>query len=352
MKKNGLLYFLLLCTLTTSIHAQETKVWTAEQANAWYASQPWLVGANFLPSSAINQLEMWQAESFDVPTIDRELSWAASIGMNIMRVYLHDLAWQTDPQGFKKRMGKFLEIAAKHKIRILFTLFDDCWNPEAFPGKQPAPKPGIHNSGWVRSPNIAIHDNPLRWGLLEAYVKDVLSSFAGDKRIVMWDLYNEPGNSGYGLSSVELLKKAFEWAWFVRPSQPLTSGTWFNNKTYNDFVLSNSDVITFHNYNDAESLEKEIIEKQKLGKPLICTEYMARTRNSTFQSCLPIFKKYKVGAINWGLVAGKSNTIYQWSKPIPDGSEPELWFHDVFRKDGTPYKTEEITVIKSLTGKK
>ena len=352
MKKNGLLYFFLLCMLFSRLHAQETKVWTAEQANAWYAAQPWFVGANFLPSSAINQLEMWQAESFDVETIDKELSWASAIGMNIMRVYLHDLAWQTDPQGFKKRMGKFLEIASKHKIKILFTLFDDCWNPEAFPGKQPPPKPGIHNSGWVRSPNIAIHDNPLRWGLLEAYVKDVLSSFANDKRIVMWDLYNEPGNSGYGLSSVELLKKAFEWAWFVRPSQPLTSGTWFNNKTYNDFVLSNSDIITFHNYNDAESLEKEIIEKQKLGKPLICTEYMARTRNSTFQSCLPIFKKYKVGAINWGLVAGKSNTIYQWSKPIPDGSEPELWFHDVFRKDGSPYKTEEISVIKNLTGKK
>jgi hypothetical protein len=352
MKKNRLLFTFLLCSLTFRLLAQENKVWTAEQANAWYATQPWFVGANFLPSSAINQLEMWQAESFDAETIDRELSWASGIGMNIMRVYLHDLAWQTDPSGFKKRMAKFLEIASKHKIKILFTLFDDCWNPEAFPGKQPLPKPGIHNSGWVRSPNIAIHDNPLKWGLLEAYVKDVLSSFASDKRIVMWDLYNEPGNSNYGLSSVELLKKAFEWAWFVRPSQPLTSGTWFNNKTYNDFVLQNSDIITFHNYNDAESLEKEIIEKQKLGKPLICTEYMARTRNSTFQSCLPVFKKYRVGAINWGLVAGKSNTIYQWSKPIPDGSEPELWFHDVFRKDGTPYKTEEIAVIKSLTSKK
>ena len=149
MKKNGLLYFFLLCMLFSRLHAQETKVWTAEQANAWYAAQPWFVGANFLPSSAINQLEMWQAESFDVETIDKELSWASAIGMNIMRVYLHDLAWQTDPQGFKKRMGKFLEIASKHKIKILFTLFDDCWNPEAFPGKQPPPKPGIHNSGWV-----------------------------------------------------------------------------------------------------------------------------------------------------------------------------------------------------------
>jgi hypothetical protein len=168
----------------------------------------------------------------------------------------------------------------------------------------------------------------------------------------MWDLYNEPGNSGYGMSSLELLKNVFEWAWFVRPVQPLTSGTWFNNQAYNEYVLTNSDVISFHNYNSADELEKEILEKLKLGKPLVCTEYMARTRNSTFQSCLPVFKKYKVAAINWGLVAGKSNTIYQWGKPIPDGSEPELWFHDVFRKDGKPYKQEEIDVIKSLTGKK
>lgn len=335
-----------------SIQSQDSKVWTAEKANEWYAKQPFYVGANFLPSTAINQLEMWQAESFDLETISRELGWASSIGMNVMRVYLHDLAWQVDPAGFKKRMADFLAIASKHKIKILFTVFDDCWNPDAYPGKQPNPKPGIHNSGWVRSPNIAVHDNPMRWNYLEAYVKDVLTAFKEDTRILMWDLYNEPGNSNYGLSSLELLKRAFEWAWFVRPSQPLTTGTWYDNKDFNEFAFANSDVISFHNYNEVQSLEKEILEKMKLGKPLICTEYMARTRNSTFQTCLPVFKKYKVAAINWGLVAGKSNTIYQWSKPIPDGSEPELWFHDVFRKDGTPYKKEEIEAIKAATGKK
>jgi hypothetical protein len=352
MQKKIMLLFVLFTLNAVAVFAQENKVWTKEQANKWHDQQPWLVGANFLPSSAINQLEMWQADTFDPQTISKELSWASSIGMNVMRVYLHDLAWQVDPAGFKNRMYVFLEIAAKYKIKILFTLLDDCWNPDAYPGKQPLPKPGIHNSGWVRSPTIAVHDNPLRWNLLEAYVKDVLSTFKDDKRILMWDLYNEPGNSGYGMSSLELLKNVFEWAWFVRPVQPLTSGTWFNNQTYNEYVLTNSDVISFHNYNSAHELEKEILEKLKLGKPLVCTEYMARTRNSTFQSCLPVFKKYKVAAINWGLVAGKSNTIYQWGKPIPDGSEPELWFHDVFRKDGKPYKQEEIDVIKSLTGKK
>ncbi len=330
----------------------QSAIWSKEKANDWYKNQGWPVGANFLPSTAINQLEMWQAESFDPATIDRELGWAKNIGMNVMRVYLHDLAWKVDTTGFKKRIGQFLSIADKHQIKILFTIFDDCWNPDAKVGKQPDPKPGIHNSGWVRSPNEAAHNDSAQWGYLEQYVKDVLNSFKNDQRILMWDLYNEPGNNKYELSSLPLLKKVFEWAWTVRPAQPLTCATWYNNKTLNDFQLANSDVISFHNYNNAESLEKEINMLLQYGRPVICSEYMARTRGSRFETHLPIFKKYKVGAINWGLVAGKSNTIYQWDTPMPDGSEPKLWFHDVFRKDGSAYDEKEIQAIKQLTGKK
>lgn len=329
----------------------QPRIWTPEKAQAWYSKQGWLVGANFLPSTAINQLEMWQAETFDTATINRELGWAAAIGMNVMRVYLHDLAWKADAAGFKRRIDLFLSIAAKQKIKILFCLFDDCWNPDATIGKQPAPRPGVHNSGWVRSPNRTVHNDSSQWDYLENYVKDILHTFQNDSRIVLWDLYNEPGNSGYHLSSLPLLKKIFEWAWSVRPSQPLTAGIWYENKTFNEFQLASSDVITFHNYNNAESLEKQIQELQQFGRPLICTEYMARTRGSRFQTHLPVFKKYGVAAINWGLVAGKSNTIYPWDTPVPDGSEPPIWFHDIFRKDGTAYDPEEITVIKNLTGK-
>jgi Glycosyl hydrolases family 2, TIM barrel domain len=326
-------------------------IWTKEKANAWYKQQPWMIGANFLPSTAINQLEMWQGESFDPVTIDRELGWAAGIGMNVMRVYLHDLAWKADAAGFKKRMNEFLTIASSHKIKILFTIFDDCWNPDAAIGKQPDPKPGIHNSGWVRSPNKQVHDDSAQWKYLEEYVKDILSTFKNDKRIFLWDLYNEPGNSGYEMGSMLLLKKVFEWAWVVRPDQPLSVGIWYKNKELSEFQQTQSDVITFHNYENAESLEKQIKELQQFGKPIICTEYMARTRDSKFQTHLPIFKKYKIAAINWGLVAGKSNTIYQWSTPMPDGTEPKLWFHDVFRKDGSPYSKDEIDIIKKLSSK-
>jgi len=349
MKK--LSFILIFISIVTSSLFAQSKKWTKEKANQWYKKQGWLVGANFLPSTAINQLEMWQAETFDTATINRELGWAHAIGMNVMRVYLHDLAWKADAAGFKKRMDIYLSIATKNGIKTLFTVFDDCWNPDPAIGKQPAPKPGIHNSGWVRSPGEPVHNDSKQWDYLEKYVKDVLTTFKNDKRILMWDLYNEPGNSKYNETSLPLLKKVFEWAWAVRPSQPLTAATWYDNKTFNDYQLKNSDVITIHNYSEADNLEKELAEKSKLGRPIICSEYMARTRGSKFQTHLPIFKKYNVGAINWGLVAGKSNTIYQWNEPIPDGSEPKLWFHDVFRKDGTPYDKNETDFIKSITAK-
>jgi len=348
MKRTGIILLLLITSIAT---IAQSKIWTKQQANDWYKKQGWLVGADFLPSTAINQLEMWQAETFDSATIDRELGWAHNIGMNVMRVYLHDLAWQEDPEGFKNRMNRYLAISTKNQIKTLFTIFDDCWNPDPAIGKQPDPKAGIHNSGWVRSPSKTVHDDTTQWTYLEKYVKDVLTTFRNDDRVLMWDLYNEPGNSSYNETSMPLLKKIFEWAWTVRPSQPLTAATWYDNKDFNTFQLANSDVITIHNYNDAENLEKELKEKAKLGRPIVCSEYMARPRNSRFQTHLPIFKKYNVGAINWGLVSGKSNTIYQWSKPIPDGSEPELWFHDIFRKDGTPYDKKETEFIKAITAK-
>ncbi len=82
--------------------------WSEQQANDWYKAQPWLVGANYAPASAINELEMWQADTFDPKRIDTELGWAAAIGMNTMRVFLHDLLWQQDAEGFKKRLLEFL----------------------------------------------------------------------------------------------------------------------------------------------------------------------------------------------------------------------------------------------------
>lgn len=326
--------------------------WTEQQANEWYKQWGWLRGADFIPSTAINQLEMWQAESFDTATINKELGFAESIGMNAMRVYLHHLAWEVDRDGFKQRMKTYLDIADKHHIATLFVFFDDCWNPTYTQGKQPDPKPGVHNSGWIRDPGDLYHTDSTLVVKLEEYVKDVLTTFKDDKRIILWDVYNEPGNSNYGNKSMALLEKAFQWGRQVNPSQPLSAGVWrFDLKDLNAYQLATSDVITYHNYQDEKEHRVCIDSLQKLNRPLLCTEYMARTRGSRFENIMPMLKADTIAAINWGLVSGKTNTMYAWDTPVPDGSEPKIWFHDIFRKDGSVFSKEEVALIKKLTGK-
>lgn len=344
----------LLMLVATGLNAQNQR-WTPEKANAWYQKLGWIRGCNFQPSSAINQLEMFQAATFDPQTIDRELGWAEDLGLNAMRVYLHHVAWTSDQAGFKKRLDQYLGISKKHGIKTILVFFDDCWNDTYAPGKQPEPKPGIHNSGWVRDPGTMILTHPDSLNMLERYVKDVMTTFKNDDRILLWDLYNEPGNNQYFNKSLPLLKAVFSWAKAVDPSQPISVGLWNWDKKFtelNQFQLENSDVITYHHYQYIDDHKRLIDDLRKHKRPLICTEYMARSNGSIFQTIMPLLKQENVGAINWGFVSGKTNTIYAWSTPMPDGRIPELWFHDILRKDGTPFSADEVKTIKRLTGKK
>jgi hypothetical protein len=294
-------------------------VWSAAKSHEWYAGKGWLRG------------------------------FAESIGLNCMRVFLHHLAWQEDPAGFHRRMDHYLSIAASHHILTIFVFFDDCWNESYHAGPQPAPKTGIHNSGWVRDPGKLYYDEPSLVDTLRTYVKDILTSFRHDKRILLWDLYNEPGNSGYGIRSLPLLQKAFDWGDEVDPDQPLSAGIWNDHlDTLNAFQLSHSDVITYHNYDGPDGHRRCIDTLRKYGRPLICTEYMARLRNSSFFNIMPILKKENIAAINWGLVSGKTNTKYAWDTPMRDGAEPKVWFHDIFRPDGTPFDPKETAFIRNL----
>jgi len=353
MKKFLTLLVIANVFFVSSYSQKERAIWSKKKAKEWYSEKGWLCGSNFTPSSAINQLEMWQKETFDSITIDRELGFAENIGMNVMRVFLHHVAWQQDPIGFKDRMNTYLGIADKHHISTMFVIFDDCWNDNYQGGTQPVPKIGVHNSGWLRDPGTRYRTEPELSDTLEKYVKDIMSTFRHDKRILLWDVYNEPGNSGYENKSIPLLKKVFVWGRQANPDQPLSSGIFSEDmKELSNVQLTNSDVITYHNYSEEKDHERLIDSLQKFGRPLICTEYMARTRGSRFDNIMPLLKQKNVGAINWGFVSGKTNTIYAWDAPMPDGAEPKTWFHDIFRKDGTAFSNDEIKLIKSLTEKK
>lgn len=365
----------LLCFLslyTTVAGAEDAQRWSQEASLEWYKSVDWPVGANFVPSTAINQLEMWQADTFDPATIDRELGWAAKIGMNTMRVFLHDLAWTHDPDGFLNRVDKYLDIANRHGIRTMIVFFDGVWYPYPKPGTQPKPEPGLHNSGWVQSPGRPILEDPSRHEELKPYVQAVLRRFKDDRRVLIWDLFNEPENSNansYGASgskeelepavklerSAQLLAKTFAWSREIGPSQPLTCGVWMGDYLNNPnpvqrISLESSDVISFHSYDGPDQARRTSESLLKLGRPVLCTEYMARGNKSTFETVLPIFHEHKIGAYNWGLVDGKSQTIYPWdSWGKAYTAEPKPWHHDVFRRDGTSYAASEVDTIRTLT---
>lgn len=323
--------------------------WSRDQAVEWGKGAGWIVGCNFTPSTASNQLEMWQAATFDPDTIARELGYARDVGMNAVRVYLHDLVWEQDRAGFLDRIRKFLALADACGIKTVFVLFDDCWNPDPAIGPQKQPEPGVHNSRWVQSPARQVKQDPLLWGRLRDYVTGLIAALRDDDRILMWDLYNEPGNSDYCAGSWPLLYGAFEWARAARPTQPLSVGVWAQLGTLNAFQLANSDVVTFHNYEDAASLKAQIGQLKDLGRPIVCTEWMARP-TSVIGTHLPVFRETGVGCMMWGLVAGKTQTIYPWRSP-GGGPEPDPWFHDLLRPDGSPYRPEEVETLRKMTGR-
>jgi hypothetical protein len=362
---------LLLAAGTTFAHtpraSAESSRWSPDRANTWYQAQGWLVGANYIASNAINQLEMFQPGTYDPQRIDSELGLARLHGLNTVRVFLHDQLWAQDRQGFQNRLAQFVGIAARHGIKPLFVLFDSCWDPFPRSGPQRAPIRGVHNSGWVQSPGAEHLDDRRYTGVLYDYVTGVLSQFRTDDRVLGWDLWNEPDNPARVYSEVErkdkqervadLLPQVFQWARSVDPGQPLTSAVWHGEwgdpgrrSTISGIQLDNADVITFHCYDEPAAFESRIAELSPLGRPILCTEYLARTLGNTVEGVLPIAKRHNVGALNWGLIAGKTQTYFPWdSWDHPYTTIPDVWFHDLLRPDGRPYEGTEMDAIHGLT---
>lgn len=342
--------------------------WPAERANRWYRAQGWLVGSNYIAANAVNQLEMFQSATYDPQRIDGELRLARLMGFNTVRVFLHDQLWAQDRSGFQDRLAQFVAIAASRGIKPLLVLFDSCWDPLPKPGRQRRPRPGVHNSGWVQSPGAEHLDGRSHTGLRD-YVVGVMSQFRNDDRILGWDLWNEPDNPARVYRAVELknkqelvadlLPQVFRWARTVDPVQPLTSGVWHGEwrdpqrrSAIAKIQLDNSDVVTFHSYAKPPDFERRIAELASLGRPVLCTEYLARGLGSTIEGILPIAKRHNVGAYSWGLVAGKTQTYLpwdSWDRPYP--APPKVWFHDLFHADGRPYRDHEIQTVRELTGR-
>ncbi|KAL6077839.1 1,4-beta-xylanase [Balamuthia mandrillaris] len=362
--------------------------WSVRKAQQWAEKTGWLVGCNYIPSTALNQLEMFQKATWDPLTIDRELALAQRLGFNSVRVFLHHLLWKPDDpreqEEFLQRLDQFLGIADRHHLRATLVLFDGCWDANPRPGKQRPPIPFVHNSGWLQSPGtdllLAFASSTAEQQLLESYVKGVVSRFANDSRVVLWDVFNEPDNpnrpsylaytpSNKAELALGLLRKAYSWIRDIAPVQPLTSGVWDLLSSASSsspcsflslsplvrFQLEQSDVISFHNYGPLKEVQAVVrtlmLCSHPAGRPLLNTEFMARPMGSTFDPLLAWFKQHKIGAHSWGLVAGKTQAMMPWDSWWKVYQElPDVWFHDIFRADGTPFSPWEVEYIRNITG--
>lgn len=332
--------------------------WSVEAIQAWYAEQPWLVGCNYVPSNAVNAVEMWRKETFSPELIRKELTMGAGIGMNSVRVFLSHTVWQAEGPVFLNTLEQFLQIADSCGMKVLPILFDDCAfdsGADPYYGPQPEPVFGVHNSRWVPSPGFRVQDDPALMASCKDYLDAVIGAHREDSRIVAWDLYNEPGNTDRPLDCLPLLYYSFKWARANDPAQPLTAGlfayTYPAYEISNQLMLELCDVINFHSYSDQT---RQWLEKfSAYGRPVFLTEWLHRPNGNTIPDLLPVFHEKKVGIWNWGLVVGKTQTNLAWQTNwlggVPDAN-PKIWQHDLFRQDGTPYDPEEAELFRKLTG--
>jgi len=342
-------------------HPQIPARWSAEKAWAWYRQHDWIVGFNYVPSFAGNTTELWQAETFDPETIDRELGWGAGLGYNSARVFIQYIVWKADPDGFAKRFEQFLKIADKHDITVMPVLFDDCAfgrPPQLDPylGKQRDPIPGMIAPSWTPSPGRKLGLDVNEWPTLKRYVQELIAAHRTDERIIAWDLYNEPMNraqvavSDTRCGGLSLLESSFLWARQAEPTQPITVSVWTDPKLPGYQVcLDQSDITSFHLYGNADALKKRIPELTKLGRPIVNTEWMARAKGSDFAADLPIFKSARVGCYQWGLVNGRMQCQFPWWNEPGGKVDPKIgWFHDILHADGKPYRQHEVDAIKRV----
>lgn len=354
--RNLILLFVACLSLGTVNPAMgQEKPWSNEQAWNWYNHMPWLCGVNYIPAYAINYTAMWDKTTFSAKDIDRELQLLENLGMNCVRVVLQHAVYEDDPKYFIKTFNRFLALCWRHGIKVMPIFFDDCSfgvNNDPVIGRQPEPLRGWYAWAWSPSPGYTIVVDESQHYRLERYVTDVMTSFAQDERILAWDLYNEPtGTRMHSLAnhSMSLLRKVFQWARRVNPSQPLTTGIWNGNKELDEFLSEHSDIITFHCYDNKENTTHRIDSMMEKGKPVICTEWMNRPKGSTYVDLLPVFKKKRVGCMAWGLVNGKTQTDLPWGHRPEHGEYTGPWQHDLYHADFTPYDENEVQIIKKST---
>ena len=353
-----------------------TGKWSKERIWEWHNKQPWLRGCNFMGSDCANRIDQWQELGFEerIVTADRELKLAAETGFNTVRLILEYIVWRDDHDGFMERFDRYLDTAYQYGIRAMIVFGNDCMVTKDNPYcKQ---KLGVQHYDWgyhggrkwsqhstvSQEPGYSLLDEPDQAPLIYEWVREIMEKYKADDRVVVWDLYNEPGNARRNPLTMPHLKKFFEIAREVNPMQPLTSGVWRLSgapdqviSELEQFCLEQSDIISYHSYGSYLQNIKIIKRLKQYERPIMCTEWLGRTFRNRVQEMFPLFFLEKIGCFNWGFVAGLYQTYEPWEsvwERYKNGTAGDLdftvWFHDLYRPNLRPYDPHEIDLIKEI----
>ncbi len=330
--KTPVIAFLLGCAALSALAAEPAPSRTAPDDLVW------MRGANYVPSYARNDVQIWL--DYDPAVIDRELGYAAKLKLNVVRVFLQVAVYETAPQRFLDNFENLLSLCAKHQIQLMPVLFDSCFDPQVVDLQN------YHDKKWMPSPGFSRLGNQDR-PALERYIQAVVGGHRQDRRIVLWDVMNEPESTAHyadgergGRATIDAFVR-----WALRrvkdeqPNQPLTIG-WAaqpNTLAFIDLV----DVICIHQYCPAAELAKWIREAQHwsrlYGKPVIMNEFIGRPQQP-FERALPIVAEQKIGWCFWELMIGRTQ--------FAEGVSP---YQGLLYPDGTCYDADEVAAVGGVS---
>ena len=363
--------------------------WTKEKAWEWYNSRPWIRGFNYVPADCSGWVEMWQEYNHaeKVETMRRELALAKQIGFNAVRQFLAFDVWMYQRESFLKNVEEFLEICHENGLGVLFVLISDGGRPKKkpdfgeinagvfhgsfkvdarmipgiFPCKDPyVPAAAPAAPAAKPAPLYSPVDEPELAEKFYEYCEDLASRYAKDERVIVWNIWNEPGNSSRGTLSVPHMKRAFEIFRSHDPIQPLCADVWRMPKTNilteeEATAIELSDIISYHDYGSLDHSVRVIEFLRQYERPMLNTEWLHRVQFNNVATHLPLYYNNNVGVFNWGFVNGKFKGHEPWEacwRRYAKGEKLEMtkWQHDLLRPNYRPYDPEEIKKFSLYAG--
>lgn len=348
------------------------KKWSEEKVWAWYNAHSWIRGCNYMSADCANRIDQWQSEGFEerFETTKAEIALMEQLGFNSVRLIPEFVVWDEEHDSFFERFDRYLDLLWSHGISSMVVLANDCMPPKTPEWK--APKLGPQNTDWGyhggRKNSQHGLFNAVGYHVLDdddtavryfEMVREIVTRYKNDERIIIWDVYNEPGNSNRRELTPKNLERIFSICREIDPIQPLTCGTWSGDgesiPEIERYGLENSDIISYHNYHDYVTNIKIIKNLKKYNRPIINTEWLARCSHNTVEEMFPLFYLEKIGCYNWGFVAGKYQTYEPWNSSWQRyEANPNIdfdftkWFHDLYRPNHRPYNPKEVDLIRAF----